>query len=79
MASAPDVDDALVIHRGAHIVISLGHHRQGCKHIQPGHRPGGFLDPRDFLCHLVSQLAEQIVFQGIKLILRSQNQILQFL
>ena len=79
MAAVFDVDHTFFIDARLHVIILRGHNGKGSHHVDARDSPGRLLDPQDLGSDGVPHLAEQTVFQGIELVLRSQDHVLQLL
>ena len=79
MSPVFDIDHAFFIDFGPYVVIPLGYKRKGGEHIECRHCLRCLLDPLHFGSHCFPDFRIELIFQGVKLIFRSQDHILQFL
>ena len=79
VAALADLDDAGLVHVGAAVVVSHRHGGEGGQGIDLRHRRGGFLDAGGRVGDLLTQLREQLVFQGHHPLGGRQDLVLQIL
>ena len=77
MTAVLDIDDALPVDLGPYIMVPLRHQSQCGKYIQLRDSPGRPLDPLHLPGNSIPDRAVQLIFQGIQLVLRPQDGILQ--
>ena len=77
MAPVFNIYDPFLIDLRTGIIIPLRHNGKGSKRVQGCHCLRGLLDPLDLPGDGVPDLAVNLIFQRIELILRAQDHILQ--
>ena len=74
-----DINLSAAVQFRAHIVVVLGHIRKRRINIEPCEGLRRALNPLCLTCNRITYRTEEIVFQRIQLILRTENRILEFL
>ena len=72
-----DVDHTLLVDLRTHIIIALGNQGKGSEHVKSRDGFCSILNALHLGCNRIPHLTVYFIFQGIELVLCSENHILQ--